>query len=159
MAQCELCGKDVITGFYIRAKAMKEDTKTHRLVRAAVKKNDTFVGYWPADDRLRGFSVEQLAPLRTGPDCQGHSVKQIAQAIDHKLAPSSSKPVRLLWNPGSRVAPYLPSHPRIESQTWEAMRQVLSSGVFSTHLRSQVVTSAVGVEDAILTLVDEKVEV
>lgn len=169
MAECALCGKNVSTQLYVRAKSMvpgvmekkvkdvtgAEKTKTvATLVRTAPGKDDTFIGYYPPADRLRGYTYDQLQGMAK--DCTGHSVDDII-AIIEKMGPDAEHPVRILWNPGSRIAPYLPSFPTKTQLIWEAMKQVIpdSTGNFSNHMRAVEASNVKQVGTAVRELVDE----
>lgn len=40
-------------------------------------------------------------------NCRGHTLEEITEAIEQKIPPMPGVPIKILWNPGSKVTPYL----------------------------------------------------
>lgn len=110
MADCGICQKTVATSLYIRAKPIWDGKGTKWVAK---KDKHSFFGYWPPDSHLAEYFRLELArresilqPLFVN-NCRGHSVDEIADAIEAKVPPLPGIPVKLLWNPSPRVSPYL----------------------------------------------------
>jgi hypothetical protein len=116
MAQCSICTKDTAVSLYIRVKPIW--STGNGKFRAAKKDQHRFFGYWPPDSHLaeyfrlelaRGQSI--LQPLFVN-NCRGHSLREIAEAIENLSPPMPGLPIRILWNPSPKVTKFL------RSETW-----------------------------------------
>lgn len=110
MADCDICQKIVAVSLYVRVKPVWDK---HGPRWRAKKDQHKFFGYWPPDSHLANYFREQLAygekyfqDLFMN-NCRGHTVDEIIEAIEQKVPPIPGMPIRMLWNPGSKVTPFL----------------------------------------------------
>lgn len=113
MAKCTLCNNDVAVSLYIRAKPIIPADPRARRYTAAKNEYHKFFGYWPQDSHLANYfrlelqrNQNILQPLFDN-NCRGHSVDEIAAAIEDVIPPIQGVPVQFLWNPSPRVTPFL----------------------------------------------------
>lgn len=135
MSECDICHKTVAVSLYLRVKPIVRGVRipkdTHR-----------FFGYWPPESHL----VEYIkAELRVGSylgrlyenNCRGHSIEDIVEAIEQLAPPEVGVPIKILWNPGTKVTPYLLAEtPAQREQAKMELQQDLRTIVVSD--RSQV---------------------
>lgn len=76
------------------------------------KNTHKFYGYWPPESHLVEFIREEImkGPYLKGiwdANCRGHSIEDIIEAIEQQIPPEAGVPIKVLWNPGVKITPYL----------------------------------------------------
>lgn len=138
---CALCDKPVCVGLYLRVKPWPGRSKSGRVVELLPRSTHKFYGYWPPEshmlDYLREEAQKHSLQRWYNENCRGHSLDEIVEAIEQTQPPLPGIPIRVMWNPATKVAQYM----RAESPSERRQAQMdLQSDVRATviHQRGDV---------------------
>lgn len=102
---CSICKKIVAVALYLRVRPIVKGTRVP-------KSAHRFFGFWPPESHLVEYIKTEMmigAYLNRlwENNCKGHSIDDIVEAIEQLCPPETGIPIKILWNPGTKVTPYL----------------------------------------------------
>ena len=108
---CNICKRPVCVSLYIRVKPWAGRDKRMRPAGNIPRNAHRFFGYWPPESHLVEYLKVEHAKGSLqrwyNENCRGHTLDEIVEAIEQTIPPLPGLPIRIMWNPATKVAGYM----------------------------------------------------